>query len=267
MKLKGKIFNMEGKMRFLYKIIFLITLLTSVSSFADKCPSIDGGPKSKSGELRNNKDVKVKFFEDIKKGKTVSINDLKNKKVKLLGISTEDNFGRSSLMYTCIYNNVNSAKVVLGHFDDSEKAAFYIKEKGKTKKARDVFINLQDVIDGMTALMYCAQYNSTEIAKLILKDDYLRPELVDRNGRTALMYSAYFGATEVSKAIIEKYPESVSATDFFGKQAVFYAVQNNDNYDNIYMFMPKNGIDEVACTCSTRKVLKKLREDRGYCVR
>jgi len=219
------------------------------------------------GELRNNKDKKVDLFERIRKGKAIYAEELGKKGVSLLGLAPEDNFGRSALTYAAIYDNPEAARVLLDHFNDNEKAAFYIKEDGKTKKARDVFINTPDVLNETTPLMYAAQYGSVGVAKMLLDDKFIRLDQGDKFGRTALMYAAAFGSNDIVKAIVEKDPASVNSVDKYGHTAFYYAAQNNDSVDVLDLLAKDKGFDPEACSCSSRKANKHLRKQGGLCAK
>lgn len=247
-------------MRLFINSLLMMSLFVSMELFAARCSEIEANPRSLGRELNNVGDKKEDFFKRIRKGDAISEQDFGKKGVKLLGIASEDNFGRSALTHACIYNNESAARVLLDHFKDNDKAAFYIREDGERKKARDVFINIPDVINEATALMYCAQFNSVKIAEMIIEDKFVRLDQRDRFGRSALMYAAFFGSPEIVKAIVKKDPNTVKAVDRYKHTAFYYAVQNNDNLEVLDLLSSSGGFDPEGCRCTTRKVDKHFKE-------
>ncbi len=273
-------------MRTSFLLLSSALIVFSNPAIAKKCVGIEGAPKSMSREFNLNNDRKIDIMKDVRKGKDISDQSkYPLDKVKLVGLGSSDNIGRNLLMYACMSNNVQATKTLFNYLADDEqylsssKAPLFLYDKeenpdGKKDRrmtAKGAFINevdRDDLLYAMTPLMYCAQYNAVDVARLIINEKkpyiknkeelYVNINKKDKNGRTALMYAAYFGSIEIAKMIIDKDKDAVNVKDEFGKQAIYYAVQNNDNNDDVKIFMPNSNsenLDEV-CSCSTRKINK-----------
>ncbi len=275
-------------MRTLFLLLSLALIVFNNSVIAKKCAGIEGAPKSMNREFNNNNDYKVDIMRDIRKGKEISdSNKYPLDKVKITGFGSSDNIGRNMLMYACMSNNIDAAQTLFNYLADgdtyasSSKATPFLYDKEKNpdgnkdrrmteKGALINEVDRDDLSYAMTPLMYCAQYNSVDVAKLIINEKkpyiknkeelYVNINKKDKNGRTALMYAAYFGSVDIAKMIIDKDSDTVNIADNYGRKAIFYAVQNNDNYDDIQIFMPnvKNDNMDNLCSCATKKIRSRL---------
>ncbi|XP_067860997.1 inversin isoform X2 [Heptranchias perlo] len=153
---------------------------------------------------------------------------------------TEDQFGRTPLMYCVLADRLDCAEALLkagvnvNKADHSQRTALHLAAQKGNYRFMKLLLSrranwMQKDLEEMTPLHLATRHKSLKCLALLLK--YMAPGEVDtqdKNKQTALHWSAYYNHPEHVKLLI-KHDSNIGIPDIEGKIPLHWAANNKDS--------------------------------------